>query len=289
MPLWLIPLLAWPWISHDVLLHVCIRQAGSWQQLYEKAEAQRPLLKSFPAQGITKLRMFVLRVSNPLKTMCGYIGSLDILVIALEQQLCAILNWTLSVCSTIRHIYRAYKLTSQIVHGVLWEKNLRNVMSPTSLRHWEPAKTCKALSSQKSCAILASICSTDSVFKSQVLQILLSRCTTTETQSSDLCVCVCARRVWTHDKTLNDESLWWSCVLHKKQVVSCNVLSIELQSWVPYVHLSKIPTDTSSVQIYYTDHLKQHRWKRSLKYYPVEVLWGQLGKKSKEHGSTKRT
>lgn len=159
----------------------------------KKAEAQRPLLKSFPAQGITKLRMFVLRVSNPLKTMCGYIGSLDILVIALEQQLCAILNWTLSVCSTIRHIYRAYKLTSQIVHGVLWEKNSRNVMSPTSLWHWEPAKTCKALSSQKSCAILASICSTDSVFKSQVLQILLSRCTTTERQSSDLCVCVCAR------------------------------------------------------------------------------------------------
>jgi hypothetical protein len=88
-------------------------------------------------------------------------------------------------------------------------------------------------------------------------------------------VCVCG--AWTHDKTLNDESLWWSCVLQKKT----SVMSNELQSWVPYVHLSKIPTDTSSVKIYYTDHLKQHRWKRSLKYYPVEVLWGQLGKRAR--------
>lgn len=153
MSLRLIPLLAWPWISHDVLLHVCIRQAGSWQQLYEKAEAQRPFScsRDYKAQNVCAV---TLRVSNPLKTMCGYIGSLDILIIALEQQLCAILNWTFSVCSTIRHIYRTYKLTSQIVHGVLWEKNSRNVMSPTSLWHWEPAKTCKALSWQKSCAIL---------------------------------------------------------------------------------------------------------------------------------------
>lgn len=96
-----------------------------------------------------------------------------------------------------------------------------------------------------------------------------------------VCVCVCMSGVWTHDKTLNDESLWWSCELYKKQVVSCSVLSIELQSWVPYVHLSKIPTDTTSVKIYYTDHLKQHRWKRSLKYYPVEVLWRQVGKRGR--------
>jgi len=144
-------------------------------------------------------------------------------------------------------------------------------------------RTCKNMQSFEltkiMCYRIASICSTDSVFKSQVLQILLSRCTTTERQSSDLCVCVCG--VWTHDKTLNDESLWWSCVLHKKQVVSCSVLNIELQSWVPYVHLSKIPTDTTSVKIYYTDHLKQHRWKRSLKYNPVEVLWGQLGNRGR--------
>ncbi len=58
-------------------------------------------------------------------------------------------------------------------------------------------RTCKNMQSFEltkiMCYLIASICSTDSVFKSQVSQILLSRCTTTERLSSDLCVCVRAR------------------------------------------------------------------------------------------------
>jgi hypothetical protein len=72
-------------------------------------------------------------------------------------------------------------------------------------------RTCKNMQSFEltkiMCYLIPSICSIDYIFKTQVLQILLSRCTTTERQPYDLCVCVCMSGVWTHDKTLNDESL----------------------------------------------------------------------------------